>query len=128
MAGPPMRIHQEGAVPSAVHTPSSFLFAFQQQVKDELQSQGIIKPAGDKPSDWHHPLVMVPKVSVRLTINLTKLNRQVSCHTHPTPSPLDAVRSIGSSVRFCTTMDAFHGYWQLELAKENQHLTTFITP
>lgn len=72
---------------------------------------------------------MVPKdVDVRLTVDLTKLKTQVSYPTHSAPSPLDAVRSNGPSAHFFTNMDALHGYWQLELAEEDQHLTTFITP
>ena len=55
MVCPPMRIHlKEGAVPFAIHTPHQIPLAFKDQVKDELDSmvtQGIIKPAGDAPSD-----------------------------------------------------------------------------
>lgn len=133
MTGPPMRIHlKEGAVPFAVHTPRRIPLAFQQQVKEELQSlvrQGIIRPAGDEPSDWCHPLVIVPKDSgVRFTVDLTNLNRHVSRPTHPAPSPYDAVRSVSPNAKYFSTMDALHGYWQLQLAEEDQHLTTFITP
>jgi len=60
MAGPPMRIHlKDGAVPFAINTPRQIPFAFRNQVKEELDSmvvQGIIKPAGDEPSEWCHPL------------------------------------------------------------------------
>ncbi|XP_066983835.1 uncharacterized protein [Macrobrachium rosenbergii] len=30
--------------------------------------------------------------------------------------------------KYFTTADALHGYWQMELAEEDRHLTTFITP
>ena len=88
MTGGPMRIHlKEGAVPFAVHTPRQIPFAFQHQVKEELESmvkQGIITPVGDEPSDWCHPLVVVAKNrGVRITVDLTKLNSQVSRPTHP---------------------------------------------
>lgn len=133
MAGQPMRIHlKEDAVPFAIHTPRQIPFAFQQQVKDELDSmvrQGIIQPAGDAPSEWCHPLVVVPKPKgVRITVDLTKLNNQVSRPTHPAPTPFAAVRSVSPSARYFTTADALHGYWQLELHEEDRHLTTFITP
>ncbi|XP_068230979.1 uncharacterized protein [Palaemon carinicauda] len=134
MAGPPMRIYlKEGAVPFAIHTPRQIPFAFKDQVKEELDSmvaQGIIKPAGDDPSAWCHPLVVVAKngTGVRITVDLTKLNSQVSRPAHPSPTPYTAIRSVDRKSRFFTTADALYGYWQMELAEEDRHLTTFITP
>ena len=133
MTGPPMRIHlKPGATPFAIHTPRPIPFAFRDQVKRELDSlvqQGIIMPAGDEPSEWCHPMVLVPKTKgVRITVDLTHLNSQVSRPTHPSPTPFDAVRSITPSAKFFTTADALHGYWQMELSEEDRHLTTFITP
>ena len=83
MARPSMRIHlKDNAVPFVIHTPRQTPFAFRDQVKEELDSmvaQGIIKPTGDEPSDWCHPLIVVPKdVEVRITVDLTKLNSLVS--------------------------------------------------
>ena len=134
MKGPPMKIHlKEDAVPFAIYTPRQIPFAFQDKVKKELDSlvnQGIIKPTGDTPSEWCHPLVVVPKNNngVRLTVDLTKLNSQVSCPAHPSPTPFAAIRSVNPKACFFMTMDALCGYWQVELAEEDQHLTTFITP
>ncbi|XP_076032421.1 uncharacterized protein LOC143020148 [Oratosquilla oratoria] len=133
MVGPPMRIHLKAdAVPLAIHTPRLIPFAFRDQVKEELDSmvqQGIITPVGDEPSEWCHPMVLVAKnKGVRITVDLTKLNSQVTRPTHPSPTPFAAVRSVTPSARFFTTADALHGYWQIDLAEEDQHLTTFITP
>jgi len=63
---------------------------------------------------------------VRITVDLSHLNSQVSRPTHPSPTPFDAVRVTPSW--YFTKADALCGYWQLELAEEDQHLTTFITP
>ena len=133
MSGPPMRIPlKDGAVPFAIHTPRQVAFALQDSVKEELssmQSQGIITPTGDVPSDWCHPMVVVPKQKgVRITVDLSKLNSQVRRPTHPSPTPFDAVRRVDSRAKYFTTADALCGYWQMELADEDQHLTTFITP
>ncbi|XP_076044716.1 uncharacterized protein LOC143027329 [Oratosquilla oratoria] len=133
MVGPPMRIHLKAdAVPFAIHTPRPIPFAFRDQVKEELDSmvqQGIITPVGDEPSEWCHPMVLVAKnKGVRITVDLTKLNSQVTRPTHPSPTPFAAVRSVTPSARFFTTADALHGYWQMDLAEEDQRLTTFITP
>ncbi|MFV0366579.1 MAG: RNase H-like domain-containing protein [Mangrovibacterium sp.] len=43
-------------------------------------------------------------------------------------TPIAAVRTVDSTARYFTTADALHGYWQIELAEEDRHLTTFITP
>ncbi|XP_064087273.1 uncharacterized protein K02A2.6-like [Macrobrachium nipponense] len=133
MAGPPMRIHlKPGATPFAVHTPRPIPFALRDQVKEELDSlvqQGIIRPAGDEPSEWCHSMVLVPKdKGVRITVDHTHLNSQVARPTHPSPTPHDAVRNISPTAKYFTTADALHGYWQMELAEEDRHLTTFITP
>lgn len=134
MVGPPMRIHlRDDAQPFAIHTPRQIPLAYQDDVKQELHSmeaQGIIAPAGDAPSQWCHPLVAVPKPKggVRITTDLSKLNSQVSRPAHPSPTPFSAIRSVKPGTKYFTTVDALHGYWQLELAAEDQHLTTFITP
>ena len=132
MSGPPMRIHlKDNAVPFAIHTPRQIPIAFRDQVKEELDSmvaQGIIKPTGDKPSEWCHPLVVVSKdVRIRITVDLIKLNSQVSRPTHPLPTPFTAVRSVDPKTKFFTTADVLCGYWQMELAEEDQPLTIFIT-
>ncbi|XP_037804919.1 uncharacterized protein LOC119599258 [Penaeus monodon] len=44
---------------------------------ESLVTQGILKPVEDEPSEWCHPMVVVPKVNggVRITTDLSKLNR-----------------------------------------------------
>ena len=133
MKGDPMKIHlKPDATPFALNTPRQIPYAFRDAVKDELQSmvdQGIIKQCGDEPSDWCHPMVVVPKPKgVRITTDLTKLNSQVARPVHSSMTPIAAVRTVDSSARYFTTADALHGYWQIELAEEDRHLTTFITP
>ena len=127
-----MRIHlKPGATPFAINTPRPIPFAFRDQVKelDSLVQQGIISPTGDEPPEWCHPMVLVAKPKgVRITVDLTHLNSQVCRPTHPSPTPIAAVRSVTPSARFFTTADALHGYWQMELAEEDRHLITFITP
>uniref|UniRef100_A0A0P4VQ24 RNA-directed DNA polymerase n=2 Tax=Scylla olivacea TaxID=85551 RepID=A0A0P4VQ24_SCYOL len=134
MCGPPMRIYlKDDAKPFAVNTPRLIPLAWQDAVKEELEAmvrQGIIVPAGDHPSQWCHPLVTVakPKGGVRITVDLTGLNKQVLRPAHPSPTPHAAVRRVGPGARFFSTLDALYGYWQIPLAEQDQHLTTFITP
>ncbi|XP_064081885.1 uncharacterized protein K02A2.6-like [Macrobrachium nipponense] len=133
MVGSPMRIHlKDGAVPSALHTPRQIPLTFRDQVKEALDSmvfQGILKPTGDDLSEWYHPLVVVAKdiTGVCITIDLSKLNSQVSRPAHPSPTPFTATHNVDPKAWFFMTADALCGYWQTELAKEDQHLTTFIT-
>ncbi|XP_068245365.1 uncharacterized protein [Palaemon carinicauda] len=133
IAGPPMRIHlKPGATPFTVHTPRPIPFALRDQVKEELDSLvqlGIIRPASDNPSEWCHPMVLVPKdKGVRITVDHTHLNSRVARPTHPSPASYDAVHNISPTVKYFTTADALHGNWQMELAEEDHQLTTFITP
>merc|ERR1711946_66772 len=105
-----MRIYlKPGATPFAIHTPRPIPFALRDQVKTELDSlvqQGIISPVGDEPSEWCHPMVLVPKSKgVRITVDYTRLNSQVARPTHPSPTPHDAVRNISSAAKFFTTAD-----------------------
>ena len=133
MKGPPMRIHlRQDARPFAISTPRQVSLALQEGAKLELEAllrQGIIVPAGDEPSEWCHPMVVVPKPKggVRLTMDLSKLNAQVYRPTHPSPTPFAAIRAIPAGTKYFTTLDALCGYWQLPLHEEDRHLTTFIT-
>lgn len=134
MSGSPMKIYlREKSQPFAIHTARQVPYAWQEDVKKELEAlvtQGIITPAGDQPSVWCHPMVAVPKPKggVRITVDMTKLNSQVDRPTHPSLTPQAAVRQIDRKAKFFTTFDALHGYWQIPLAEEDRHLTTFISP
>ncbi|XP_070000274.1 uncharacterized protein [Penaeus vannamei] len=134
MKGPPMTSHlKSDAQPFAVYTPRVIPLAWRHDVKKELDtmvSQNIIEPVGDEPCEWCHPLVVVPKPKggVRLTVDLSRLNKQVVRTAHPSPTPYDAVRQITQDACFFSTLDATMGYWQIPLSQNVQHLTTFITP
>ncbi|XP_037803611.1 uncharacterized protein LOC119598042 [Penaeus monodon] len=130
MSGPPMRIHlKEDAQPFAIHTPRLIPLAFQEAVKTELATmvaQGVIAPVDNHPG--HHGVAVAePNRGVRITTDLSKLNKQVSRPTHPSPTPFAAIRSVDPKARYFSTIDALYGYWQIPLAEEDQHLTTFIT-
>ena len=68
---------------------------------------------GDEPTDWCHPMVIVPKTNddVRICVDLTKLNKYVDRPVYPTTSPVDAVNNIKPGSTFFTKLDAKHGYW-----------------
>ena len=43
-------------------------------------------------------------------------------------SPREAIDNITPDARFFSKFDAKSGYWQMELDKNSQDLTTFLTP
>ena len=89
--GEPMRITlKPDAKPFAVNAPRQIPYALRDKVKEALQymvERGIIEKLGDVPTEWCHPIVIVPKPGgdIRMCVDLTKLNSQVhrtSYHTN----------------------------------------------
>ena len=123
----------EDAKPYAITAARKIPFAWQEQVKkelDELERKGIIKEV-EKPTEWCHPMVVVPKKDSndpRVCVDLTKLNQHVRRGPHPVSTPHDVITSIGKNSRYFTKLDAKSGYFQIAIAEEDQPLTTFITP
>ena len=80
MAGPPMKIHlKDNSMPSRISTSRPIPFAQRGKVRAKLEDmvkKEIIAPLGDQPTQWCHPMVVVPKANddVRICIDLTKLN------------------------------------------------------
>ena len=97
MACKPMEIQlRPDAKPCAVHTARTIPRAYKSRVKDqfdEMMKRGIMEPVAEG-SVWCHPIVIVPKKGsdeVRLTVDLTTLNRQVEHPVHPMKTPKDAM-------------------------------------
>ncbi|XP_043240720.1 uncharacterized protein K02A2.6-like [Amphibalanus amphitrite] len=138
MSGGEMKIELiEDAVPFAISAARNIPFCWREEVKkqlDDLQEKGIIEPVYH-PTEWCHPLVPVPKRSAdgsvsgcRLTVDFTKLNKFVKRPTHPVRGTHDAVASIEIGARFFTKIDSKAGYHQVPIRREDQDLTTFMTP
>ena len=95
-----------------------------------MEDKRIIKEVKE-PTEWCHPIVPVAKkgtTDVRICVDLTKLNKYVRRGAHPVITAHDAVSGVTKNSKYFTTMDAKTGYWQTEIAEEDQELTTFITP
>ena len=76
-------------------------------------------------------MVVVPKkasAEPRITVDFTGLNKYVERPAYPTRGPSEVVASIPPDMRYFTTLDSRHGYWQIPLDAESSKLTTFITP
>ena len=122
------------ATPFAIHTPRNIPYALRDKTKkalDTMVAQGIIAPVPDDyVTTWVHPMVSVLKKNgeVRITTDLSHLNRQVIRNTHPFDSPKDVLRRVSPGAKFYSKMDNLSGYHQIPLDEASQHLTCFITP
>ena len=136
MQGPPMHIElEDSAVPCRHLKPRSIPFRWREAVHNQLESmleKNIIEkvPVGE-PYHWCHPMVIVPKEDSsepRITVDLTGLNKYVRRPAYPTRVPREVVASTPRGMKYFTTMDSRHGYWQVSLDQESSKLTTFMTP
>ena len=134
MVGEPMKIHLKKDVkPSAITRSRKIPFAYRDKVKatlKEMVSQGIIVPVEDMATEWCHPIVPIAKRTdeIRVCVDLTNLNKNADRAVYPMTSPREAVDNITPDARFFSKFDAKSGYWQMELDKNSQDLTTFLTP
>ena len=122
---------KEGATPHALFTPRNVPIPLRGKVKEELhrmEALGVIRKVVD-PTPWCAGMVVVPKSSgaVRICVDLKPLNENVLRETHPMPSVDDTLAQLTGAVVF-SKVDANSGFWQIPLAEESQHYTTFITP
>ena len=122
---------REDAQPYAVTTPRRIALPLLPKVKEELERlefQGVISRV-EEPTDWCAPIVVVPKQSgsVRLCVDLTKLNDSVRREKHMLPS-VEQILAQLSGAKVFSKIDTNSGFHQIPLAKESALLTTFITP
>ena len=122
---------QEGAKPFALSTPRRIPLPLMPKVKLELQrmeDMGVIRKV-EQPTDWCASIVVVPKSngSLRICVDLTKLNASVRRERHVLPAVDQIVAQLSNATIF-TKLDANAGFWQIKLADESDLYTTFITP
>jgi len=134
MAGGPCKIElKPEAEPVSAGAFRDIPEAYKAPLKKELDSQvaaGIIEPV-DGPSEWLHPIVIVPKKGtsdVRLCVDLRRLNKFCKRPVNPQPTPWEMVRRIPRGAKFFAVFDALKGYHQLDLDENSSAKTTFWTP
>ena len=93
-----------------------------------MEREGVI-PKINEPTDWCSGMEVVPKPnnSVRICVDLTKLNRYVKRERHILPSVDHVLAQIGDA-KFFSKLDANSGFWQIELSPDSSKLTTSIAP
>ncbi len=94
------------------------------QVNDML-AQGIIT---ESQSPWASPVVLVRKKdnTLRYCIDYRLLNEVTVKDSFPIPRIDDSLDRLAGSKWF-STLDLQSGYWQVQMAKEDQEKTAFIT-
>ena len=131
--GEPIQIAiKDGATPYHISVPRRVPIPMLQPLKAELERMeklGVIRPVNE-PTDWCHPIVVVPKPNgtIRLCLDLTKLNTEISREYHQMESVSETLAKLGEECKVMTKVDANSGYWQMELSKGSHLQTTFLTP
>ena len=116
--------------PFALSTPRRVALPLMRKVKTELERMektGIISKV-EEPTAWCAGMVVVLKTNgtVRICVDLTKLNECVKRERHVLPSVEQSLAQLGGATVF-SKLDANSGFWQVQLAPESALLTTFIT-
>ena len=91
----------------------------------QMQRRGVIRPSN---SPWASPIVLVPKRdgSNRFCVDFRKLNAVTRRDAYPLPRVDDTLATMSGSKWF-STLDLISGYWQVEVAPEDQEKTAFCT-
>ena len=91
-----------------------------------MLKDGIIKKSK---SSWILPIVLVSKKdeSIRFCVDYKKTNAITIVDVHLLPVVNDTVDKIGGK-KYYTSIDLASGYWQVEVDKNSQDITAFITP
>ena len=96
----------------------------EEQIEQMLEADQIV------PSDspWSSPVVLVVKKdgSPRFCADYRALNSVTIKDSYPIPNIQDCLDTL-SGAKWFSTLDLASGYWQCEVADEDQHKTAFIT-
>ena len=106
----------DDAKPYAVHAARKIPFPLFDKVRKEEQRMlqlGVIREV-TQPTPWVAPIVVVekPDGSVRLCVDLRKLNKSVLRERYILPTADDVLHRLSGSKVF-TKLDASSGYWAL---------------
>lgn len=94
-----------------------------QKVIDEMMENGIIRKANTR---YINPLIVVPKKdgSVRICLDAREVNKRIEPAYERPEKVQDLIRRFHGN-KWLTSLDLTSGYWQVELAKEDQPYTGF---
>ena len=97
-----------------------------QLVGEQVDKMMKLDEMEPRTSEWASTVVLVPKPdgSTRFCIDYRQLNDRTVRDTYPLPRMDDCLDSLGDT-KFFSTLDCNAGYWQIPVAKEDKHLTSF---
>ena len=129
----PLKLHVDPeATPTAIKTPAQVPLAWHDAVRKGLERDvrlGVLERVPlNTPDTWCSRMHLTPKPdgSPRRVVDYGHLNKHAPRQTHHTQPPWSIAASIpANSVK--TVLDCWHGYHSVPIAKEDRHLTTFLT-
>ncbi|MCO5560935.1 hypothetical protein L7F22_014555 [Adiantum nelumboides] len=94
---------------------------------NKLLKAGFIYPVTN--SEWVSPVVVAPKKNGkwRVCVDYKPLNAATKRDHLPLPFQDEILNEVAGHERY-TVCDGYSGYYQIRIAEEDQHKTTFITP
>ena len=118
------------ANPYRLYTPRNIPIPLRNKVCEELdrmEALGVISKV-TQPCQWCAGMVIMPKSNgaIRICVDLKPLNASVLREAHPIPK-VDETLTLLSGATVFSKVDANSGFWQIPLADESQHYTTFIS-
>nr|CAI5841731.1 unnamed protein product [Callosobruchus analis] len=121
---------KENAIPK-VCAARKIPFALKSKVKqklDEMINENIIAPITE-PTDWVHPIVIVPKPNndIRVCMDPRALNQYIKRELFPIPTT-DCLFNEVAGAKFFTLLDASQAFLQIPLDEDSSKLCTIATP
>ncbi|MCO5567617.1 hypothetical protein L7F22_021311 [Adiantum nelumboides] len=94
---------------------------------NKLLKVGFIYPVTN--SEWVSPVVVTPKKNGkwRVCVDYKPLNAATKRDHFPLPFEDEILNEVAGHEHY-TVCDGYSGYYQIRIAEEDQHKTTFITP
>ncbi|MCO5555565.1 hypothetical protein L7F22_009110 [Adiantum nelumboides] len=94
---------------------------------NKLLKAGFIYPVTN--SEWVSPVVVTPKKNGkwRVCVDYKPLNAATKRDHFPLPFQDEILNEVAGHERY-TVCDGYSDYYQIRIAEEDQHKTTFITP
>ena len=98
-----------------------------EQEIQQMAKDGIIEKCPQ--SAWNAPVVMVtkPDQSIRFCCDFRGLNEVTVKDCQPLPRIDDSLDALSGS-KWWSCLDMKSGYWQVDIAEEDRHLTAFAIP
>lgn len=95
---------------------------------DKLVENKVLEPV-DEPTDWVHPIVVVPKPngSLRVCMDPRSLNKYIKREHYSLPTVENALAEVHGAEVF-TVLDASTAFLQVPLDKHSSSLCTIATP